>query len=232
LIHICHVRDEHGREVGVFAAVAAGELRVDAVHVKLSVADVVVPRPSHDGVAILHALGNGEIECVHAVNAVGFGITAWPRSGVSSFGTLILPIKIQQGVSGTALLDGIDDFPVLWVLHLRCFGFVCDADLAGATAMDGSICTITSVKGEELRRARLHDLTTRLRDMYLVAEVTWEVAAVSEEWVLDCIAGDGHWRREKEMGIHCQSEAGGYQSCCDDVERHGGCSERVCAKLC
>ena len=158
LIDAGHIRDEHAWEGRQFASVAAGELRVDAVHVELAVADVVEPRPRHDCMATLHALGNGEVELVHAVDAIGLRIRAVEGAGVSARRTGVRAVEVQQAVCRTPTLDAVDDVPVLRILDFRRIGLVGDADLAGAAAMDGCVETVARVECEELVRACCHFL--------------------------------------------------------------------------
>ena len=156
LIHTRHIRDEHRGKVRHLTAVAAGELRVDAVHVELAVADVVEPRPRHDRVPVFHALGDGEVELVHAVDAVGFGVRAVVGAGVSASGTLVRAVEVQHAVCRAAALDAVDDEPVLGILDFGRVGFVGDADLAGAAAVDGRVGAVARIEREELRGACCH----------------------------------------------------------------------------
>ena len=227
LIHTSHIGDEHGREVRHLTAVAAGKLRVDAVHVELAVADVVEPRPRHDRVPVFHALGDGEVELVDAVDAVGFGVRAVVGAGVSASGTLVRAVEVQHAVCRAAALDAVDHEPVLGVLDFGRVGLVGDADLAGAAAVDGRVGAVARVEGEELRGACCHLFAARGWERDAVAR---EVAAGGVEGIFWCGAGDWLGGGDEEMGVRCQSEAERCQSC--GCGEHAGCSERVYAKRC
>lgn len=76
------VSDEECRKLAHLAAVASSDLRVDAVHVHLAIANRVEPCPGQGCFAFLETLWDGHVVRVEAVDTVGFGIGALESIGV------------------------------------------------------------------------------------------------------------------------------------------------------
>lgn len=115
--------------------------------VEFAVADCVEPGPGEGGVAALDAFRDGEVEGVDAVDAIGFWVGAIQGAGVGTFRAGVGSVKVPGGVGGTATEDAVDDVPVAGVFDFGGIGFVGDADLAGATAVDGSVVASFELPG-------------------------------------------------------------------------------------
>ena len=102
--------------------------------------------------AIFYAFGDVEPKLIDAINSVGARVGTRPSTKVLSIGTLIAVgrVEVLVGIGWAATLDAVNDEPVLWILDLRRIGFVCDADLTRATAVDSCVHSIAAVKGKKL----------------------------------------------------------------------------------
>lgn len=150
LVNAGQVGDKHVGEAVHLRAIAAGELGIDAVHVHLSVANGIEPRPGHNSMAVLDALGDVEIELV---NTLGF---------ISSTKRLCFSVdQIAFGVGRASTFYRVDNFLAARILELRGIGLIGDGHLAAATAVDSGIVAFAEVERQKLLRASRHLCASR-----------------------------------------------------------------------
>lgn len=152
--------------------------------------------------AVLDALGHGEVERVDAFDACGLVA----RNGGS---------QVACSVGRTATEDRVNDFPRAWLLELGRIGFVGDGQLTASTAVDCGVSAAAQVESEELFGASGHLLAAGgwQRDL-----VTGEVGAAFLEWRLDGSLGDGLRRGNKQMCACAERQAGG-KKCAEHAVR-------------
>lgn len=100
---------------------------------------------------ILEFRGNGKVERINAVKAIGASVVAEVRASVGrSTWSGVRAIEIEWGIGRASLFDTPDNLPVAWICECCGVGFVSDADLARASAMNSSVGSAASREDQRL----------------------------------------------------------------------------------
>ena len=184
---IANVGGHHSRKFAELV-LTTGNGDLGAIHVHLSVADVIEPSPCKNCVSVRHFIRNRKIDVVDAIRVGG---RAHNRT-----------LEVVGVVGWTTTDKALKDIPIAGFLEVGSGSLICHADLAGTTSVDGSICASTKAKFERNNLAGLEVGDSALSD---IGAVAGEIVAGGIKRILRVRAWNRRRVGDEEMGV-CRSE--------------------------